>query len=187
MKTYIIYKKRDGQFFKEESSISADNFTEACQIFAKQMTDDNWEKNNNIVWLDQLAHGVEQTGWYDLDASVLVEGGENDEPDYSKSDLELLVSEESIREGFSSWSEDVYTWEVRDELDYLEVYDMDDFETNKESYSFFMAVDASRFFLYNGKFNDISEREGFGYYDYRSDKFIGCTIDEIEVVKTYLD
>jgi hypothetical protein len=108
MKTFDIFKKRDGQGFKVESSIFASDFEEAKKIFAKNMTNDNWEKSNNIVWLKKEEDGVPATGWYDLNASILTEGEEG-ETDYAASQLELFCSEESIEVGFDSWSEDCYT------------------------------------------------------------------------------
>ena len=111
-KEYPIYKKRDGQYFNYVSYIFAESFDEAKKQFAKNMTKDNWEQSNNIVWLDKESDGVEKTGWYDLDSSVL-HGNEEGEINYSESKMELFCSEESIKEGFDSWSEDVWTWELR--------------------------------------------------------------------------
>ena len=111
-KEYPIYKKRDGQCFNYVSYIFAESFEEAKRQFAKNMTKDNWEQSNNIVWLDKEIDGVEKTGWYDLDSSVL-HGNEDGEINYSESKMELFCSEESINEGFDSWSEDVWTWELR--------------------------------------------------------------------------
>jgi len=96
-KEYPIYKKRNGQSFEYVSYIYADSFDDAKKQFAENMTKDNWEQSNNIVWLTKVDDSVEVTGWYDL----------NYDP------KELFCSEESIKEGFDSWSEDVYTWELR--------------------------------------------------------------------------
>lgn len=116
-KEYPIYKKRDGQTFKEVSYIFADSFDDAKKQFAKQMTADNWEKSNNIVWLDKENDGVEQTGWYDFDSSELVYfEDENEGIDYKNSKMELFCSEDAINEGFDNWSEDVYTWELREPI-----------------------------------------------------------------------
>lgn len=111
-KEYPIYKKRDGQCFNYVSYIFAESFEEAKRQFAKNMTKDNWEQSNNIVWLDKESDGVEKTGWYDLDSSVL-HGNEEGQINYSESKMELFCSEESINEGFDSWNEDVWTWELR--------------------------------------------------------------------------
>lgn len=113
---YPIFKKRDGQGYKQVSYIYADSFDAAKKEFAKNMTNDNWEKSNNIVWLDKENDGVEQTGWYDLDCSVL-HGNDEGEINYSESKMELFCSEEAINEGFDSWNEDVYTWELREPIE----------------------------------------------------------------------
>jgi hypothetical protein len=110
---YPIYKKRDGQSFNYVSYIFADSFDAAKKEFALNMTKENWEKSNNIIWLDKKEDGVKETGWYDLDGSVL-SGDDEGEVNYSASIMELLCSEEAIQEGFDGWSEDVYTWELRD-------------------------------------------------------------------------
>lgn len=112
MENYNILKKRDGQDWKIVNSIFASDFTEAKKIFAKNMTHDNHNKSNNIVWLDK-SMGVNLTGWYDLDASNIVANDSN-EVDYSKSEMELFCSEDSINEGFDFWSEDVYSYKIQD-------------------------------------------------------------------------
>ena len=112
---YPIYKKRDGQSFEQVSYIFADSFEDAKKEFAENMTKDNHNKSNNIVWLDEKQDGVPQTGWYDLDSSICV-ANEEDGIDYANSKLELFCSEESIKEGFDSWTEDVYTWELRESI-----------------------------------------------------------------------
>jgi len=111
-KEYPIYKKRDGHGFYYESYVFSDSFGEAKKIFAKQMTDDNWWLSNDINWLYKERDGVKETGWYDLSCSVLSKNDKG-ETDYSKSEMELLCSEEAIVEGFDSWNEDVYTWQLR--------------------------------------------------------------------------
>lgn len=95
---YPIYKKRDGQRFNQVGYIYSDSFENAKKDFAKQMTDDNWNKSNNINWLTVEDDEVDCTGWYDL----------------SYEPKELFCSESSILEGFDNWYEDVYMWELRD-------------------------------------------------------------------------
>jgi len=130
---YPIYKKRDGQSYKQVSYIYADSFDAAKKEFAKNMTNDNWEKSNNIVWLDKENDGVEQTGWYDLDGSVLQgRGEEGEEIDYANSEMELFCSEEAINEGFTFWNEDVYTWEIRDIKTFDVFQDGEFYETIEE-------------------------------------------------------
>lgn len=121
-KEYPIYKKRDGQSYVKVSYVFSDSFDDAKKQFAKQMTDDNHELSNNIVWLDKENDNVPETGWYDLDASLFGfthpdNGDETEgEPDYKNAlYLELFCSEQAINEGFDNWSEDVYTWELRQE------------------------------------------------------------------------
>jgi hypothetical protein len=121
-KEYPIYKKRDGQSFQYVSYIYADSFDNAKKQFAKDMTNDNWNLSNNIVWLDKEQDNVPQTGWYDLDASWFGfthpdNGDETEgEPDYiNATHLELFCSEEAIIQGFDSWNEDVYTWQLREQ------------------------------------------------------------------------
>ena len=99
-KEYPIFKKRDGQSFKEVSYIFADSFDDAKKKFAKQMTDDNWNLSNNIQWLEEGKDDVNITGWWDF----------NYDP------KELFCSEDAINEGFDSWCEDVYTWELREPI-----------------------------------------------------------------------
>ena len=187
---YPIYKKRDGQSFKEVSYIYADSFEAAKKEFAKNMTNDNWEKSNNIVWLDKENDGVEQTGWYDLDASLygfFEEGSENEgDPNYKDGMMELFCSEDAINEGFDSWSEDVYTWVIREPLEFVEIIDLEDFENEKEKYNFFMAVEGERFFLYNGDFSKIAESEYLGAYSDTNDKFMGSAMDDVRFIESYL-
>lgn len=187
MKTYNIYKKRDGQSFKEVASIYADNFTEASRKFAKQMTDDNHNQSNNIQWLEKDQDGVNETGWYDFNGGSPVFDEETEKYDANEAADFLLVSETAINEGFDTWNEDVYTWELREPLEYVEISDLEDFENEKEKYSFFMAFEGYRFYLYNGEFKDIAEVEGLGTYDSLSDTFMGCQISEKEFIETYLN
>ncbi|MFH2013621.1 MAG: hypothetical protein ABIJ17_01480 [Patescibacteria group bacterium] len=113
MKNYSVYKKRDGQDWKKFSDIYAKNFTEAKKKFAENMTNDNWEKSNDIVWLDK-SEGVKETGWYDLNGSILVSfPDKNEGTDYANSEMELFCSEKSINKGFDFWNEDVYSYELR--------------------------------------------------------------------------
>lgn len=123
-KEYPIFKKRDGQHFMEIGYIFSDSFDKAKKEFAKRMTDDNHNLSNDIVWLDEKIDGVPQTGWYDLNASWFGfthpdNGDETEgEPDYANAKhLELFCSEQTINEGFDSWNEDVYTWELRENVD----------------------------------------------------------------------
>lgn len=115
MNTYNIYKKRDGQSFKKVSSIYTDSFDEACKIFAKQMTDDNWNLSNNIQWLSKEEDGVKETGWYDFNGGYPLFYEKTEKYNAEEAKDFLMISEEAINEGFSSWNEDVYTWEIRED------------------------------------------------------------------------
>jgi len=114
MNDYRILQKKDGQQWTEHGSIYAANFKEAKKEFAHNMTKDNWELSNNIVWLDKK-EGVEVTGWYDLSGYILIGQAtpNGDSINYKDSEMELLCSEKDILKGFSIWSEDVYTWKLQ--------------------------------------------------------------------------
>lgn len=114
LREYPIYKKRDGQSFEEVSSIHETSFDKAKKVFALNMTKDNADKSNNIIWLDKDNDGVQETGWYDDDSVIEpVYKADGEEIDYSKTEIELFASESDINEGFETWREDVYTWELR--------------------------------------------------------------------------
>lgn|SRR3990167_3261964 len=106
-KEYPIFKKRDGQDWKEVSYIYASSFDEAKKIFAQNMTKDNGEKSNNIVWLspndEDTKYKIEEEGWYDMEDISRKTGQPN-----------IFVSKAAIDEGFDGWSEDVYSWELRE-------------------------------------------------------------------------
>ena len=131
MKTFNIYKKRDGQSFKQVSSIYADTFEEAQKEFAHNMTKDNHNQSNNIVWLDAETDGVNVTGFYDFNGGCATFVDETEKYDANEAADFLFVSEEAIKAGFSSWSEDVYTWEIRETKEYL-IYDEDGLYTEEE-------------------------------------------------------
>lgn len=116
MKYFNIYKKRDGQSFKMIGSIYADTFEEAKKQFAKQMTDDNNNQSNNVQWLDKKQDGVKETGWYDFNFGNPAFNEETEKYNADEAERLLLVSEETINAGFSTWNEDVYTWELREDL-----------------------------------------------------------------------
>lgn len=116
MNYYKVEKKRDGQNWKPFNEIYASSFEEAKKQFAKDMTQDNWNKSNNIQWVKDT-EGVKKTGWYDFNAinrhSEPTVWNEETEKWENADDL-LLVSEEQINEGFDFWSEDVYQWRLLD-------------------------------------------------------------------------
>lgn len=185
-KKYPIFKKRDGQHFIEVGYIYEETFDLAKKEFAQNMVKDNWNKSNNIVWLDKK-EGVDVTGWYNLDSSRLITF-ENDADgiDYANSDMELFCSEDDIKEGFARWSEDVYTWELREPLDYLEIFDFDDFESQKDNYSYFMEYDTERFFIYNGDFAKIADYENLRNYNSLDSIFMGSPISYVDFITNCL-
>lgn len=182
---YPIFKKRDGQSYKEVSYIYADSFDAAKKEFAKNMTNDNWEKSNDIVWLDKERDGVKTTGWYDFNGGRPDFNEETDKYDADDAENYLMVSEDAINEGFDSWNEDVYTWEIREPLEFVEIIDLEDFENEKEKYNFFMAVEGERFFLYNGDFDKIADYNDLGKYSDTNDKFMGSPIDDLDFIHIY--
>jgi len=97
-KHYPIYVKRDGQDWQYKTDIFSDSFENAKKEFAYNITKDNNELSNNIVWLTEENDKVKETGWYDLNYAT----------------PELFCSEKEIKEGFCYWNEDVYSWELRD-------------------------------------------------------------------------
>ncbi len=116
---YEIYKKRDGQSFKLFGEITAPNFDMAKKKFASKLTGEDYLLFNNIIGLSKEVHGVDEDGLYDLDKSIIIEKEDPENtrymiPDYANSDMELHCSKEAIEDGFDTWSEDVYTWELRD-------------------------------------------------------------------------
>lgn len=111
MNYYKVEKKRDGQNWKPFNEIYASSFEEAKKQFAKDMTQDNWNKSNNIEWIKD-SEGVKKTGWYDFNAGSPIWNEETEK--WENADDLLLVSEEQINEGFDFWSEDVYSWRLLD-------------------------------------------------------------------------
>jgi len=145
MKTYNIYKKRDGQSFELINEIYASDFTEAKKTFAKNMTEDNHSKSNNIVLLSKDDDGVDVTGWYDFNGTIPTFDEETETYNSAEAADCLLVSQEDIDNGFEFWVEDVYQWVIIDNLDYVEIKNMDEFENEKEDYSYFMKVEQPNF------------------------------------------
>lgn len=109
--SYPIFKKRDGQSFKEVGSIYADGFIAAKKEFAKNCANDMYKE----CWLSYFdssdfdKKGIE-AGFYLNDALVY---NENDTVNVELSNIECFLSQKAINKGFSSFSEDVYTWELR--------------------------------------------------------------------------
>ena len=109
--SYPIYKMRDGQSFKESGSIYADGFIDAKKQWAKIVSNDLHKE----CWLSYLnaddfdKKGIE-AGFYLNDSLVW---NENETINVELSNVECFLSQKAIDKGFSSFSEDVYTWELR--------------------------------------------------------------------------
>ena len=104
MKTFSIYKKRDGQSFKEVGSINGcENFEEAKIEFAQRCYDDvlNGKHGDNFI---ELSAGEEdyatEDGIYD--------------------NQELFFAKSELKTGIVMFREDVYTWEIREVNEELE-------------------------------------------------------------------
>jgi hypothetical protein len=111
---YPIYKKRDGQSYEQVSYVYSDSFEDAKKQFAKRMTEDNHNLSNDIQWLDKETDGVNETGWYDFSGGYPTRDERTEKYEADEAVAYLFCSEEAIDEGFDSWNEDVYTWEIKD-------------------------------------------------------------------------
>jgi hypothetical protein len=100
MKTFNIYKKRDGQDWKFAGEYFLESFEEAKKEFAKN------------CWNDLLngKHG---------DNFTLFTESDKDEFDFVTEDgiydgTELFFSKSNLESGIEFFSEDVYSWEIRE-------------------------------------------------------------------------
>lgn len=115
MKTFNIYKKRDGQSFEKIGSYNCVDFDSAKKEFAKNVFEDLLNSKHGDNFIYHSKHSA-------------LEGGVNyftEEGIYYNS--ELFLSDASVSEGFESFNEDVYTWEIRNSIS-IEVYDNADSE-----------------------------------------------------------
>jgi hypothetical protein len=103
MKTFNIYKKRDGQDWKLAGEYFSASFEEAKIEFAQNCWNDllNGKHGDNFVELSVEEDGVEEDGIY-----------------YQN---ELFFAKSCLTDGIYFFSEDVYSWELREPLDYIEV------------------------------------------------------------------
>ena len=106
MKTYNIYKKRDGQDWKLAGEYFSDSFEDAKKEFAKNCWNDllNGKHGDNFIELSIEEDGVEEDGIY-----------------YEN---ELFMAKSCLSVGIEFFSEDVYSWEIRELKDFL-IYDED--------------------------------------------------------------
>lgn len=110
-KDYPIYKKRDGQSFKPFGSIYADGFINAKKQFAENCAKDLYDE----IWLtylsdDELNNKNYDAGFYVNNSLVW---NEDNTINIESSYMECFLSQKAIDKGFTSFSEDVYTWELR--------------------------------------------------------------------------
>ena len=95
MKNFNVYKKRDGQSWKEIGQYFCTNFEEAKKEFAQNCWNDllNGKHGDNFIELSTEADGVETDGIY-----------------YNE---ELFFDKANLETGIDFFSEDVYSWEIR--------------------------------------------------------------------------
>jgi len=108
---YSIYKKRDGQSFELKGSIYADGFIKAKKEFAKNCANDMHKE----CWLSYFdasnfdKKGLE-SGFY-LNENLVY--NEDETVNVENSYIECFLSQKAIDKGFDTFSEDVYTWQIR--------------------------------------------------------------------------
>ena len=104
MKIFKIYKKRDGQSFKERGNIyGCETFEEAKIEFAQRCYDD-------------VLNGVHGDNFIELSA------GDEDyaEVDGIYDNGQLFFAKRDLETGIDIFREDVYTWVIREEKEELE-------------------------------------------------------------------
>lgn len=125
MKTFNIYKKRDGQSFKKFGEYFCASFEDAKREFALNCWNDLLEgkHGDNYVHLAADSDGVKEDGIYYL----------NGQP---TNELDCFFPVTNLDTGISSFTEDVYTWEIRDnfkvEIFYNNELDSTDFVESLE-------------------------------------------------------
>ena len=95
MKNFNVYKKRNGQDWKQIGQYFCANFEEAKKEFAQNCWNDllNGKHGDNFIELSTEADGVETEGIY-----------------YNE---ELFFDKANLETGIDFFSEDVYCWEIR--------------------------------------------------------------------------
>ena len=95
MKNFNVYKKRDGQDWKQIGQYFCANFEEAKKEFAQNCWNDllNGKHGDNFIELSTEDDGVETDGIY-----------------YNE---ELFFDKANLETGIDFFSEDVYLWEIR--------------------------------------------------------------------------
>lgn len=113
MRDFNVYKKRDGQGWKQIGSYFCASFEDAKKEFASNCWNDLMEgkHGDNYVGLTVQEDGVQEDGIYYL----------NGDP-YNKLDCFFPII--NLKDGIEFFSEDVYSWEIRDSKEFL-IYDED--------------------------------------------------------------
>lgn len=95
MENFNVYKKRNGQEWKQIGQYFCANFEEAKKEFAQNCWNDllNGKHGDNFIELSTEADGVETDGIY-----------------YNE---ELFFDKANLETGIDFFSEDVYCWEIR--------------------------------------------------------------------------
>ena len=114
-KDYPIYKKRDGKGFKEVGRIYSISFEDAKKEFAQNIAND-LQNTCDVVYLTKK-DGASEEGFYNLSFGRPIYDEEAEKYDTESLKDSFLVSQSAIDEGFECWSEDVYTWELREPIE----------------------------------------------------------------------
>lgn len=122
MKTFNVYKKRDGQGWNLIGEYFSVSFEEAKKEFAKNCWNDllNGKHGDNFIELSIEQDGVEEDGIY-------YEG-------------QLFFPKSNLKDGIEFFSEDVYSWEIRDSKEFL-IYDEDGLFTEETFESLEKAIE----------------------------------------------
>ena len=113
MKNFNVYKKRNGQDWKQIGQYFCTNFEEAKKEFAQNCWNDllNGKHGDNFFELSTEADGVETDGIY-----------------YNE---ELFFDKANLETGIDFFSEDVYSWEIRNSF-LFEITDEEGDTSNEE-------------------------------------------------------
>lgn len=113
MKNFNVYKKRNGQDWKQIGQYFCTNFEEAKKEFAQNCWNDllNGKHGDNFIELSTEADGVETDGIY-----------------YNE---ELFFDKANLETGIDFFSEDVYSWEIRNSF-LFEITDEEGDTSNEE-------------------------------------------------------
>ena len=124
MKNFNVYKKRDGKEWKQIGEYFCANFEEAKKEFAQNCWNDllNGKHGDNFIELSTEADGVETDGIY-----------------YNG---ELFFDKANLETGIDFFSEDVYSWEIRNYF----LFEITDEEGNTSTEEFESLEQAEEFY-----------------------------------------